>query len=93
MLKGALQSMISRRRNTGDLTHLKKTVGDHSCGELVVKWSALHDNIFKVFLERKYFLRNKAVKLQLNETNMENMRCYARSFWRFSTSLHAFLPF
>ena len=35
MLKGTLQSMISRRRNTGDLTNLKKTAGDHSCGSKV----------------------------------------------------------
>ena len=35
MLNGTLQSMSSRRRNTGDLTHLKKTVDDHSCGSEV----------------------------------------------------------
>ena len=28
-----------------------------------------------------------------DKTNMENIPCYARSFWHFSTSLHALLPY
>ena len=28
-----------------------------------------------------------------DKTNIENIRCYARSFGRFSTSLHALLPY